>query len=351
MLRLAPYLPLLLLLPLGACAAPKAASASAESAPLAQVVDTARDIVLVVHGGAGTLDRAAMGPELEREFRATLTAALEAGYAALAGGAPAVEGVLAAVALLEDSPLFNAGRGAVLTHERRHELDASLMVSVDGVPQAGAVAGVTTVRNPLALARAVMERTPHVLLTGAGAERFADETGVERVENGWFTTPRRVEQLERALAEDARAAAPRTAANPYFGTVGCVARGAAGDLAAGTSTGGMTNKRFGRVGDSPVLGAGTWADSRTAAVSCTGHGEYFLRGAVAHDVHARMRYGRASVAEASAATLADLSALGGEGGWIALTAAGDAAAPYNSGGMYRGWIDSEGRVTVRIWAD
>jgi beta-aspartyl-peptidase (threonine type) len=329
-------------------------AADAATAPLTGTLDLADDIVLAVHGGAGTLDRAEMSPELEAELRATLTAALQAGHAALAGDAPAVEGVLAAVRLLEDSPLFNAGRGAVLTHERRHELDASLMLSSDGVPSAGAVAGVTTVRHPIELARAVLERTPHVLLAGPGADQFAADLGLELVPNSWFTTERRVEQLERALAEEARSTsaleAPRIG-GAYFGTVGCVARDGRGGLAAGTSTGGMTNKRFGRVGDSPILGAGTWADTRTAAVSCTGHGEFFLRGAVAHDVHGRMLHGGQGLAEAAQGTLAELTERGGEGGWIALTAAGDAAAPFNSSGMYRGWIDAAGRVTVRIWRD
>lgn len=348
------------------CASPEAPHRGGSPTPAADraanahafVVDVARDVVLAVHGGAGTLDRAETSPELEAELRATLTAALRAGHAALADDAPAVEAVVAAVRVLEDSPLFNAGRGAVLTHERRHELDASLMVGEGTSVRAGAVAGVTTVRHPIELARAVMERTPHVLLAGPGADRFAADLGLELVPNDWFTTERRREQLERALDEEARhtSALPggAPAARPgreYFGTVGCVARDARGGLAAGTSTGGMTNKRFGRVGDSPILGAGTWADARTVAVSCTGHGEYFLRGAVAHDVHGRMLHGSQPLDEAVSGTLAELTERGGEGGWIALTPAGDAAAPFNSPGMYRGWIDAEGRVTVRIWRD
>ncbi|MEZ6017917.1 MAG: isoaspartyl peptidase/L-asparaginase [Planctomycetota bacterium] len=342
---------------LPACAsAPNQSAASRDAAlvsPAGQTLDLADDVVLIVHGGAGTLDRAEMPAELEAEYRATLEAALRAGHAALQGGGAPEDAVIAAIRILEDSPLFNAGRGAVLTHEGRHELDASLMVGSgrDGVA-AGAVAGVTTVRHPIELARAVLERTPHVLLAGAGADRFAADLGLELVPNGWFTTEKRRQALERALADEARTAAGSAAApRAYLGTVGCVARDGAGRLAAGTSTGGMTNKRFGRVGDSPIIGAGTWADDRTVGVSCTGHGEFFLRGAVAHDVHARMLHAGQDVGAASAGTLAELTERGGEGGWIALTPAGRAAAPFNSSGMYRGWIDSKGRVTVRIWGE
>lgn len=344
-----------------ACAAPgpeasTVANPTESAVVLAPTIDRAHDIVLVLHGGAGTLERDAMSAELEADYRATLTAALRAGAAALrVEGAPPDAGVVAAIRLLEDSPLFNAGRGAVLTHERRHELDASLMLGAG--PRAGAVAGVTTVRHPIELARAVMERTEHVMLAGPAADAFAATLatfGLELVENSWFTTEGRVRSLDRALEDEAqsKAAEPSASQSPvYLGTVGCVARDTAGHLAAGTSTGGMTNKRHGRVGDSPIIGAGTWADDRTLGLSCTGHGEFFIRGAVAHDVHARMRYGGAGATQASRGTLAELSARGGEGGWVALTPAGEAVAAFNSAGMYRGWIDSQGRVTVRIWQD
>lgn len=295
-------------------------------------------VVVAIHGGAGTIRRANMTPELEAAYRAELEASLRAGHAVIQAGGSALDAVEAALLPLEDSPLFNAGRGAVFTAEARHELDASVMDGATG--RAGAVAGVSTVRNPIRAARAVMEASPHVLLSGDGADAFAREQGLEQVQNSHFSTERRREALRRAQA-DAK-----------HGTVGCVALDQQGHLAAGTSTGGMTNKRWGRIGDSPVIGAGTWADDATCAVSSTGWGEFFLRGAVAHDIHARMAYQGLSLAEAGRAViLEDLTAAGGTGGVIALDREGRVAAPFNTPGMYRGWIDAQGRVTVRIYGD
>jgi len=295
-------------------------------------------VVVAIHGGAGTIRRADMTPELEAAYRAELEAALRAGYAVVQAGGSALDAVEAAILPMEDSPLFNAGRGAVFTADERHELDASVMDGATG--RAGAVAGVRSVRHPIRAARAVMEASPHVMLSGTGADAFAREQGLELVQNSYFSTPRRREALRRAQA-DAK-----------HGTVGCVALDQDGHLAAGTSTGGMTNKRWGRIGDSPVIGAGTWADDATCAVSSTGWGEYFIRGAVAHDIHARMAYQGLSLAAAGrAVVLEDLTAAGGTGGVIALDRSGRVAAPFNTAGMYRGWIDARGGVTVQLYGD
>lgn len=294
--------------------------------------------VLVLHGGAGTIDRAAMTPELEQAYREALEGALRAGHAVLSGGGLAMDAVEATLLPLEDSPLFNAGHGAVLTADRVCELDASVMDGATGL--AGAVAGVRTVRHPIRAARAVLEHSEHVLLAGAGADAFAREQGLEQVDNAWFQTERRRQQLEQALADD------------KFGTVGCVALDQEGHLAAGTTTGGMTAKRYGRVGDSPIIGAGTWAEDGVCGVSATGWGEFFIRGAVASTVAARMKFGGAPLAEAAHATIhGDLTSRGGTGGIVALDAEGRVAAPFNTPGMYRGWITAEGEVTVRIWTD
>ena len=260
--------------------------------------------------------------------------------------------VQAAIAILEDSPRFNAGKGAVFTADGTHTLDASVMEGHSG--RAGAVAGVTTVRHPLQLARAVMEHSPHVLLAGEGAETFANtRREIERVPNSWFDTPERRRALENAQAEERKAAASGlpAPAGTYFGTVGAVALDAAGHLAAGTSTGGMTNKKWGRVGDSPIIGAGTWADAR-CAVSATGWGEFFIRHAVAHDICARVAYRGDSLKAASDAVIMEaIPRAGGDGGIIALDAAGNIAMPFNTGGMYRAAIRTDGRRTVAIYGD
>ena len=305
--------------------------------------------VLVIHGGAGAT-RAGMSEADEAAVRQALEAALRKGHAALAAGAPALDAVVAAIAVLEDDPHFNAGRGAVFTHEGTNELDASLM---DGASlKAGAVAGVTRVRNPIALARAVMEHSPHVMLIGPGAEAFAGEHGLELVDPSWFRTERRWRQLQEALErERGGQAGLRPDPTRYFGTVGAVALDRQGRLAAGTSTGGMTNKRYGRVGDAPVIGAGTYANAR-CAVSGTGWGEFYLRTVAAHDICARMQYLNESPGQAGEAVInRDIPALGGDGGAIVLGADGRFSLPFNTQGMYRGWIGSDGVPHVALYAD
>ncbi len=310
-------------------------------------------VAIAVHGGAGTIDQSSMTAEERAAYRAALGAALQAGHTRLLQGQSSLDAVVAAVTYLEDSPLFNAGIGAVLTWEGRHELDASIMSGAD--LNAGAVAGVTTVKNPIRLARAVMEQSVHVMLAGQGAERFAQGLGFDRVDNTIFTTPRRLQGLEEMKAEAAAQARdslsqPRT---PHkWGTVGAVALDQAGNLAAATSTGGMTGKRWGRIGDSPVIGAGTYADNRSCAVSATGHGEYFIRYNVAADICARVRYERATIAEAGQAVLFDeLLPNGGTGGVIIMDPRGNIAMPFNTEGMYRGSIDIRGRLSIGIHAD
>jgi L-asparaginase / beta-aspartyl-peptidase len=302
---------------------------------------------LVIHGGAGTLSREAIRGEIEAEIRADLGRALDAGEAVLKSGGASLDAVVAAVRVLEDSPHFNAGKGAVFTHEGHNELDASIM---DGASlRAGAVAGLRTVRNPITLARAVMEHSPHVMLIGEGAERFAEERGIERVDPEYFRTERRWQQLQEVLGrERAQASLP---SSTYFGTVGAVALDRKGNLAAATSTGGMVNKRWGRVGDAPIIGAGTYADAG-CGVSATGWGEFFIRLAVAHDICARMRYGGVSLADAADAVVMErVPKLGGDGGVIAMDAKGAIRMPHNTAGMYRGWITVDAERGVAIFAD
>ncbi|MBJ6979850.1 isoaspartyl peptidase/L-asparaginase [Luteimonas sp. MC1895] len=310
--------------------------------------------VLAIHGGAGVV-RAGLGQADQAAARAALERALRAGHARLADGAPALDAVTAAITVLEDDPAFNAGRGAVFTHDGRNELDASLMDGRDG--RAGAVAGVQRVRNPILLARAVMEHSPHVMLAGAGAEAFAEAQGIERVDPAYFRTERRWEQLQRALrreaAEGTEAGAQEASGDEpaYFGTVGAVALDAAGHLAAGTSTGGMTNKRWGRIGDAPIIGAGTWADAG-CAVSGTGWGEFYIRTAAAHEICARVRHRGEPVAVAAGAVInGEVVRAGGDGGAIALDADGNVAFPFNTEGMYRGWIGADGVPHVAVFAD
>jgi L-asparaginase / beta-aspartyl-peptidase len=307
-------------------------------------------VALAIHGGAGVIERGSMTPELEAAYRQAIEDALRAGYAVLAGGGSALDAVVAAVLPLEDSDLFNAGRGAVLTAEGAAELDASIM---DGATlDAGAIAGVRHVRNPIRAARYVMERSPHVMLAGTGADTFAEAQGLEPVENAYFLTERRREALRR-VQERERSSQPTGAreAHERMGTVGAVALDRQGRLAAATSTGGTTNKRFGRVGDSPVIGAGTYADAG-CAVSATGTGEYFIRLAVAYAICARMRYLNDPVHAAAAAVVhGDLTALGGDGGVIAMDGAGRVAMPFNTPGMFRGQVDADGNVSVEIYRD
>ncbi len=320
--------------------------------PSSSAQANARPVALVIHGGAGVIEREALGADDAREIRAQLNRALDAGHAVLADGGSALDAAVAAVVVLEDSPRFNAGRGAVFNAEGGHELDASLMQGFDR--SAGAVAGVTTVRNPILLARAVMERSPHVMLAGAGAEAFADlHDDIARVPNRWFDTDARREQLELARKRESAQALNElpTVAGAYFGTVGAVALDAEGRIAAATSTGGMTNKKWARIGDSPILGAGTWADER-CGVSGTGWGEYFIRNAVAHDICARVAYrGDSLQAAADAVIMEVVPAHGGDGGVIALDAEGRIAMPFNTSGMYRGWVRTDGSRGTAIFRD
>lgn len=308
-------------------------------------------VALAIHGGAGVIEREDLSAEQERGILAALNAALDAGQAVLVAGGTALDATIAAVVVLEESPHFNAGKGSVYTADGDHELDASVMEG--HTRRAGAVAGVVTVRNPVRLAREVMEHSPHVLLIGAGAEAFADtHAEIERVDNHWFDTDVRHQQLLQARQRE-REAADREQAQDlrgkYFGTVGAVALDAHGNLAAATSTGGMTNKKWGRVGDSPLIGSGTYANSQ-CAVSATGWGEFFIRAAVAHDICARMAYRGDSLQQAADAVIMDeVPALGGDGGAIAIDAHGDIALPFNTSGMYRGWLRPDGSRGVAIF--
>jgi beta-aspartyl-peptidase (threonine type) len=304
---------------------------------------------LVIHGGAGVIERSALSAADEREVRAALNRALDAGNAVLAKGGSALDAVEAAIVVMEESPQFNAGKGAVFNAEGKHELDASIMEGQ--TRRAGAVAGITTVRNPIRLARAVMEHSQHVMLAGAGAEKFADSRPeIERVPNSWFDTERRRKQLEDAQAKE-KAGAAIVEKGKYFGTVGAVALDAQGHIAAATSTGGMTNKRWGRIGDSPVIGAGTWADE-TCGVSGTGWGEFYIRNAVAHDICARVAYrGDALVVAAAEVVNKIVPANGGDGGAIALDRDGNIAMPFNTAGMYRAWVRPDGSRGTAIFRD
>jgi beta-aspartyl-peptidase (threonine type) len=286
---------------------------------------------IAIHGGAGTLPRAESGGERELRYRAGLAAALDAGYAVLREFGTSLDAVTRAVMVLEDNPLFNAGLGSVFTLDGRNELDAAIM---DGrTLNAGSVCGVTHIRNPIELARAVMEHSEYVMLSGAGAEEFALSRGFALVPRSYFHTPERWRQLERIRSGDAGLSALTIS---HVGTVGAVALDAEGRLAAATSTGGMTGKRYNRIGDSPIIGAGTYADDRSCAVSATGHGEMFIRAAVAHDICSRMRFGSRTLREAVREVVFDeLVKLHGEGGVIAIDAQGEIAMEFNSEGMFR----------------
>ena len=307
-----------------------------------------RTIALVIHGGAGVIEPARMTPAMEASYRAGLEAALEAGYAVLDRGGSALDAVAAAVRTMEDDPQFNAGRGAVLDHDGDAELDAAIM---DGRgPRAGAVAAVRHVKNPIDLARLVMDQSAHVLLVGEGAEDFALEHGVILVPRSYFRVESRQRELEEARMhpQAARVSAPA----PSMGTVGAVALDRAGNLAAATSTGGITNKLPGRVGDSPLIGAGTYADNAVCAVSGTGQGEYFIRQVVAYDVCALMQYRKMSLASAMHEVIHEkLGRTGGVGGAIAVDPAGNMVMDFNSVGMFRGARDSHGRREIGMYPE
>lgn len=318
---------------------------------------------IAIHGGAGVIERGQLTPEREAEYRAALTSAIEAGSAVLREGGSSLDAVQAAIELMEDDPLFNAGRGAVFTADGINALDAAIM---DGETlAAGSVAGVSRTRHPIALARAVMEQSGHVMLAGEGADAFSLSAGLEQVEPAWFFTERRWRQLVQTLTDRGWPIPERPAGAPpaldqlsafdagddhRFGTVGVVALDSHGRIAAGTSTGGTTAKRWGRVGDTPVIGAGTWA-GRGCAVSATGTGEYFIRLTVARDICGLNDMNDMPIAEAAEAVMGEVGALGGDGGVVALTADGDVAFSMNTSGMYRGWADQDSPPVVGIYSD
>jgi beta-aspartyl-peptidase (threonine type) len=292
------------------------------------------DFAIAIHGGAGTITRKNMTPEKESGYRSKLEEALNTGYSILEKGGLSLDAVEATIRIMEDSELFNAGKGAVFTNAGTNELDASIM---DGSNlKAGAVAGVKTVKNPISAARKVMEETWHVMLSGDGADLFAKEQNLEIVDPIYFYTQRRWDSLKKIQSEK-------------HGTVGCVALDKNGNLAAGTSTGGLTNKQWGRIGDSPIIGAGTYANNKTCAVSGTGQGEYFIRGNVAYDISAIMEYENLSVGKAARKVISKLSDLGGEGGVIAMDSHGNISMPFNTAGMYRGFRKSNSPAKILIY--
>ncbi|HEY0050030.1 MAG TPA: isoaspartyl peptidase/L-asparaginase [Pyrinomonadaceae bacterium] len=334
----------------------------------------------VIHGGAGVIKRGSLSPEKEAEYRRKLEEAVLAGYKALQDGKPGLDAVEIAIRMLEDSPLFNAGKGAVFTADGKNELDASIM---DGKTlKAGAVAGLHQVKNPITLARAVMEKSPHVMMVGDGAEKFAREQNIELVNEKYFWTQERWDSLQKIIRQEkekeksqkskvkaqslnSRPLDPRPAMrasgfpNPdlrelaynKFGTVGAVALDREGNLAAGTSTGGMTYKKFGRVGDAPIIGAGTYANNSTCAVSATGWGEFFIRLGVARDISAMMEYRGLPIQQAADAVMNKVKTLGGDGGVIAIDKFGNIGVSFNSEGMYRAYINSEGKPVIEIYND
>ena len=308
-------------------------------------------IALAVHGGAGTIERSKMTPEGEQEYLAGIEHALRVGREILDRGGSSLDAVEAAVRLLEDDPHFNAGKGSVFTRAGTNEMDAAIM---DGKTlSAGAVASVEHVRNPIVLARAVMEKSKHVMMVGSGAEEFATRNGIELVDTKYFFTQERWDALQKLkAAEKAGAGGGRqfiVSDTDCHGTVGAVARDSQGNVAAATSTGGTTNKLPGRVGDSPVIGAGTYASNTTCAVSCTGDGEFFIRAAVAHQVSALMELRGMSLAEAAESALADSQKLGGTGGLIAVDKSGNVTLPFNTTGMYRGYLGENGKFVIEIY--
>ncbi|MBG5948457.1 isoaspartyl peptidase/L-asparaginase [Proteus terrae] len=321
--------------------------------------NTDTPIRLVIHGGAGTITKDTITPEQEKEYKEKLTEALNAGYAVLNSGGTSIEAVQKSINVMEDSPLFNAGKGAVFTHDGRNELDASIM---DGkTRKAGAVAGVTTVKNPINAAIAVMEKSPHVMMVSNGADLFAKEQGLTIVDPSYFRTEHRWQQLQKAIEKeqvvldhDGKTAALFADPMMYdykYGTVGAVALDQHGNLAAGTSTGGMTNKRYGRVGDSPIIGAGNYADNETVAVSATGSGEMFIRTLTAFNIAAQVNYKNLPLEEAAQNALDEVKAINGSGGVIVLDKTGNYTMSFNSEGMYRGTIGNDGKPVVAIYKE
>lgn len=316
-----------------------------------------KNFVLVIHGGAGTILKSQMTPEKEKAYTEALDKALQAGYDILKNGGSALDAVEAAVKVMEDSPLFNAGKGAVFTHEGVNELDAAIMNGK--TLQAGSVAGVTTIKNPISAARAVMEKSPHVMLTGKGAEEFAKEQGLTIVDPSYFYTEDRWRSLEKALKQDSLKEQQKKSTlnqpenrDEKYGTVGAVALDINGNLAAATSTGGMTNKRWGRVGDAPIIGAGTYANNATCAVSGTGWGEFFIRLVMGKSISDMMEYKHSSLKKAAEEmVMKKLPALGGDGGVIAVDKNGNIAMPFCTKGMYRGYIKKDGTKVIKIYKE
>ncbi len=300
---------------------------------------------LVIHGGAGVIERARIKPEQDKAIRAALALSLETGSAILKKGGTSLDAVEAAVRILEDDPHFNAGRGAVFTYEGTNELDAAIMDGRDR--KAGAITGITKTKNPIGLARAVMEKSPHVMLSREGADQFAVEQGLEQVDPSYFATPERRRQLDEMKANKLSA----FDVDLKYGTVGAVAVDQSGHVAAATSTGGLTGKRWGRIGDSPLIGAGTYADDRACAVSATGAGEFFIREGVAHEICARVRFNREKIVQAADTVMADVKALGGSGGVIVVHPDGSGGWSFNTPGMYRGRISSTKAAEVAIYGD
>ncbi len=314
-----------------------------------------RKFGLAIHGGAGTILKSNMSPELEAAYKERLEAALAIGYAILEKGGKAIEAVEAVIQVLEDSPLFNAGKGSVFSNAGKNEMDAAIM---DGSKmKAGSVAGVKTIKHPISAAKAVMEKSEHVMLSGEGADAFAKQVGLEIVDQSYFYDEKRWLQFQKVLkAEQTKQDKPKdidpNIKDKKHGTVGCVALDKQGDLAAGTSTGGMTNKKFGRIGDAPIIGAGTYANNATCAISCTGHGEYFIRYTVASNISSMMAYGNKNLKEAADFMVNTvLVNAKGEGGLIAIDKSGNVTMPFNTEGMYRGQWTSDGRSMVQIYKD
>lgn len=297
---------------------------------------------IVIHGGAGVMDQKNMTPEIQNEYLEVLARALQVGDSVLSHGGTCLDAVERTIVIMEDSPLFNAGKGAVFTHDGLVELDASIMEGQS--MKAGAIAAVRDIKNPIRVARTVMEKSEHVLLNGAGASQFAKEQGFEPVENSYFHTEKRLKSLQELLKKERE-----TTTNEKHGTVGCVALDSFGNIAAGTSTGGMTNKKYGRIGDSPIIGAGTYANNETGGFSCTGHGEYYIRLGFSRDISALMEYKKLSVQEACREEVGKLTNLGGSGGVIGLDKNGNIAMEFNTSGMFRGYIKSNGEMKVAIF--
>ena len=303
---------------------------------------SAKKYAMVIHGGAGVMDRSKMTLEMQNEYIMVLNEALRKGDSVLAKGGTCLDAIEKTIVILENSPLFNAGKGAVFTHDGIVELDASVMEGQ--TLKAGAIAGVRDVKNPIRVARAVMEKSEHVMLSGTGASQFAKEQGFEPVENSYFHTEKRLKSLQELLKKERE-----STTNDKHGTVGCVALDTYGNIAAGTSTGGMMNKKYGRVGDSPIIGAGTYADNKTGAFSCTGHGEYYIRLGFSRDISAMMEYQKLDIRKACQQEIDKLTRMGGTGGVIGIDKNGNIAMEFNTSGMFRGFIKSTGEKEVAIF--